>query len=256
MYRVTSCKYAVRPFMVLRFHLWLNKPLLHRIGFPKKAEIFYFFQIKNDVQAFRTRLHKLVPLITSSEEVKSGRQRIINHRQNHPQPLPIAFTNIAFSSKGLKKVRHTLQYRSPKASNNQRALTNCLYPQLGLNAADAKDDGFTNGMLPDSKSLGDVGKLKSDGQTFDPNWTREFKNGDIDGVLLIAGGSHHSVEKALTEALTVFRDSVSEVLNMFGHVRPGKEDGHEHFGFEDGLSNPAVDGITTDLSTQGPVDQG
>lgn len=82
---------------------------MHSIGFPKKSETFYFFEIKNDIQAFRAGLLNLVPLITSSEEVKSGRQQIINHRRNHPQLLPIAYTNIAFSSRGLKKVCMTLK---------------------------------------------------------------------------------------------------------------------------------------------------
>lgn len=111
-------------------------------------------------------------------------------------------------------------------------------------------------MLPDAKSLGDAGKVSSDGKTFDPSWTPEFKRGNIDGVLLIAGDSQQSVDQALSKALSALRHTVSEVINMFGHVRPGKEEGHEHFGFEDGLSNPAVDGITKDLSQQGPVDQG
>lgn len=111
-------------------------------------------------------------------------------------------------------------------------------------------------MLPDAKDLGDAGKLSSDGKSFDPSWTREFKDGHIDGVILVAGDSQDSVDKALSKALSVLRHTVSEVINMFGHSRPGKEDGHEHFGFEDGISNPAVDGITKDLSTQGPVDQG
>lgn len=75
------------------------------IGFPKKAESFYFFEISHDVEAFRARLHNLVPLITSSEAVKTGRQDITKHRQNQPaQLLPMAFTNISFSSKGLNKV--------------------------------------------------------------------------------------------------------------------------------------------------------
>ncbi|CAN8096673.1 unnamed protein product [Discula destructiva] len=199
------------------------------IGFPKKAEIFYFFEIKHDIQAFRARLLELVPLITTSEAVKSGRQQITQHRQSHPQPLPIAFTNISFSSKGLKK--------------------------LGVNASDVQDPGFESGMLSDAGALGDAGKQGADGQTFDPSWAPEFKR-DIDGVLLIAGDSQHSVKKALAEALAILSHTVQEVANLSGHVRPGKEDGHEHFGFEDGLSNPAVAGIDTDLSTQGPVDQG
>lgn len=111
-------------------------------------------------------------------------------------------------------------------------------------------------MLPDAKSLGDAGKVGSDGTTFEPAWTPEFKSGHIDGVLLIAGDSEQSVNHALFKGLSALRHTVSEVINMSGHVRPGKEEGHEHFGFEDGISNPAVDGITKDLSTQGPVDQG
>ncbi|KAJ4413964.1 dye-decolorizing heme-containing peroxidase [Gnomoniopsis sp. IMI 355080] len=199
------------------------------IGFPKKAERFFFFEIKHDVRAFRAGLHELVPLITTSEDVNSGREQIAKHRQHNPNWLPIAFTNIAFSAKGIEK--------------------------LGLNASEAQDAGFTSGMLPDAQQLGDAGKLSSDGK-FDPSWAPEFKQGNIDGVILVAGDSQNSVDKALTKALSVLRNTVSEVINIFGHSRPGKEDGHEHFGFEDGLSNPAVDGITKDLSTQGPVDQG
>lgn len=75
-----------------------------RAGFPKKAEAFYFFEIKDNVQAFRTRLHALVPLITSNAAVTDGRKDIAEHRAHHAHPLPIAFTNIAFSAKGLKKV--------------------------------------------------------------------------------------------------------------------------------------------------------
>lgn len=111
-------------------------------------------------------------------------------------------------------------------------------------------------MLPDAQALGDHGKMSSDSTTFEPDWIPEFKRGDIDGVLVIAGDGNHSVTKALTEALSILRHTVSEVINISGHTRPGKEDGHEHFGFEDGISNPAVDGVTPDLSQEGPVDAG
>lgn len=111
-------------------------------------------------------------------------------------------------------------------------------------------------MLPDAQPLGDPGKVGSDGKTFDPDWAPAFKKGNIDGVLVVGGDSYHSVNKALAAALATLRHTVSEVFNIFGHTRPGKEDGHEHFGFEDGISNPAVDGIIPDLSQEGPVDPG
>jgi len=37
--------------------------------------------------------------------------------------------------------------------------------------------------------------------------------------------------------------SVKEVISLVGDVRPGKESGHEHFGFLDGISNPTVIGF-------------
>lgn len=105
-------------------------------------------------------------------------------------------------------------------------------------------------MLADAKELGDTGELGSDGKTFDPAWLPEFKKGNIDGVILVAGDCHHSVAEALNKALAVLHHTVNEVINISGHTRPGKEEGHEHFGFEDGISNPAVAGITD--STEGP----
>lgn len=105
-------------------------------------------------------------------------------------------------------------------------------------------------MLPDAKSLGDAGKVGADGKTFDPAWLPEFKKGTIDGVIFVAGDSYASVNHGLDKSLAVLHHTVKEVLKISGHTRPGKEEGHEHFGFEDGISNPAVDGITK--STEGP----
>lgn len=121
-----------------------------------------------------------------------------------------------------------------------------------MNAADAKDDGFTKGMLSDAKDLGDAGKLGgADGTTFEPAWLPAFKKGNIDGVLLVAADCERSAAEGVHKALAVLQHTVNEVFHITGHTRPGKEDGHEHFGFEDGISNPAVKGITE--STEGPT---
>lgn len=128
--------------------------------------------------------------------------------------------------------------------------------QLGFNATDSQDTGFANGMIQDAQELGDSGKAASNGKPFAPDWTPAFKKGDIDGVILVAGDSQEGVKKTLEAVVSKFHDTIDSVITISGHTRPGKEDGHEHFGFEDGISNPAVDGITKDLSTQGPVDQG
>lgn len=92
-------------------------------------------------------------------------------------------------------------------------------------------------------------------------------------MIIVAGDSQRSVNKQLHKALDVLGSTVKEVLNLSGHSRPGKEDGHEQyassignhtmyvtndnsFGFEDGISNPVVKGLGDDVSGQGPVKPG
>jgi Dyp-type peroxidase family len=194
-------------------------------GFPKKAESFFFFKI-NNAHAFRGGLRRLIPRIATGESVSSGRSSIRQHRQHHHKDaLSIAFTNIAFSAKGLK--------------------------DLGLDPAASKDDGFTKGQFSDAKELGD--DLKP--STNDPDWIPEFQK-EIDGVIIVAGDCKNNVQEHLSKALSCFGNAIGEVLHLFGHTRPGAEDGHEHFGFEDGLSNPVVEGLGTDVSGQGPVKPG
>ncbi len=59
-----------------------------------------------------------------------------------------------------------------------------------------------------------------------PDWVPEFRK-EIDGVIIVAGDCQHSVNKKLHKALDVLGSTVKEVLNLSGHSRPGKEDGHE-----------------------------
>jgi hypothetical protein len=41
-----------------------------------------------------------------------------------------------------------------------------------------------------------------------------------------------------------------------GNVRPGPAAGHEHFGWQDGISQPGVNGLTTPFPGQQMVDPG
>jgi deferrochelatase/peroxidase EfeB len=49
--------------------------------------------------------------------------------------------------------------------------------------------------------------------------------------------------------------TISVVYVELGHVRPGPERGHEHFGFLDGISQPGIRGLTRASRLQAP-DQG
>ncbi|KAJ7139064.1 dye-decolorizing peroxidase precursor [Mycena epipterygia] len=82
---------------------------------------------------------------------------------------------------------------------------------LALNVSDTLGDlDFTAGQLANAANLG----------------TRVRQTGTLANVTSILG------------------DSITEVYSLQGAARPGPEQGHEHFGFQDGISNPAVVGFT------------
>jgi len=81
-------------------------------GLPKKSEIFFFFQMNEDkVQDFRKQLAQLVPLITSSAQVKKDREQIDKNKtapqdpKSPPPLLKLSGVNLSFTQKGLTLVR-------------------------------------------------------------------------------------------------------------------------------------------------------
>lgn len=147
--------------------------------------------------------------------------------------------------------------------------------QLGM-TEDIGDAVFTAGMLADAQDLGDMGSTSASG--FKPDWIPEFKK-QMDGVILVAGDGHRTVNQQIQNIRTIFSighpdASVDIVLNLSGDVRPGAESGHEQyrsprrneiyianmtssFGFNDGISQPAVDGFDLHPKPgQGNIPQG
>lgn len=188
-------------------------------GIPKKAQTFFFFEIVK-APLFRSRLVKLVPHIATSASVSAGRVQINEHREHCGGLFAGAFLNIAFSSRGLKK--------------------------CGVND-NIQDTDFTNGQFVDAKNFGDNVN----------DWEPEFKGPTVDCVLFAAGDSIVTIDVLLAQAKSILDDSITEVIVLSGHVRPGAEEDHEHFGFLDGISQPSIQGLDkTDPSGQGFVDQG
>ncbi|KAG9599849.1 hypothetical protein KCU77_g3591, partial [Aureobasidium melanogenum] len=189
------------------------------VGFPKKTETFLLFQIpENSVSGFRMSLARLLPKITTAQNTIDDRVEIRQHKRHHKTLLTKCGTNVAFTSKGLKK--------------------------LGM-IEDIGDAVFTAGMLADAQNLGDTGSTSA--SRFEPDWIPEFKN-QMDGVILVAGDGHRTVDQQVQHIKTMFsvegsNASIDIILKLSGDVRPGAESGHEHFGFNDGISQPAVDGF-------------
>lgn len=179
-------------------------------GLPKKVEAFFFFQI-TDPSKFRHDLTSVIPHITTYVQAQEA-HKAIRDGKGSGKIIPMAAVNISFSHKGLVR--------------------------LGL-AADLGDIAFANGQLANAEGvLGD--DLKE--------WDEDFKK-DLHGLILVTGDCNENVDMKLGSTKALFgcgtpHASIVEVTHIVGHVRPGKEDGHEHFGFNDGLSQPAVTGVT------------
>ncbi|KAG8690103.1 hypothetical protein FRC09_012136 [Ceratobasidium sp. 395] len=137
-------------------------------------------------------------------------------------------------------------------------LLNIAFSQQGLNALgiidDIGDPAFSKGQLADAEGLGNQGAVTDGG--FDPHqWETAFKS-RIDGVLLAAGESWKTVNQVVKTALDTLRHSVRVVYKLKGAVRPKDQKGHGHFGWEDGISNPAVTGVVDPLPGQRTVPPG
>lgn len=72
----------------------------------------------------------------------------------------------------------------------------------------------------------------------------------------IAGDSTQSIDQAETTLLSILGNTINQVFKVSGSVRPGDQKGHEHFGYMDGISSPAVKGIVSPLPGQQPIDPG
>ncbi|KAI0636146.1 peroxidase TAP [Trametes polyzona] len=195
-------------------------------GLPKKSQQYIIFQIDDNVTAFRKALNKLIPLITTTTQVHQDRAKIAANKKaaqeagKAPQLLKLSGVNIAFSQAGLTK--------------------------LGI-TDDLGDSAFKAGQLADAQDLGDQGQTVNG--KFVPNWIPAFK-GVIHGVILISGDSDLTIAATRLVVEGIFNFGLHnallhEVITITGTVRPGAEKGHEHFGFLDGISQPAVKGIDT-----------
>ncbi|KAG8736145.1 hypothetical protein FRC10_009653 [Ceratobasidium sp. 414] len=194
------------------------------LGLPKKKEEFVFFVIHN-AALFKLALPLLK--IASTADVQRSHQIISDVRREIPGSLiPLPLLNIAFSQQGLNA--------------------------LGIKG-DIGDAAFSKGQLADAQTLGDQGATTNQG--FDPHWEPAFKS-RIDGVLLAAGESWTTVDLVVKAALLTLGLSVNVVYSLKGAVRPDDQEGHEHFGWEDGISNPAVTGVVNPFPGQRTIPPG
>ncbi|KAI5475358.1 hypothetical protein MNV49_001589 [Pseudohyphozyma bogoriensis] len=199
------------------------------IGLQKRVQAFIFFSV-TEVDAFRHILkHKIAPKVATTVTVQEAAQRIAAARSGGSRVwLPLTLFNVAFTAVGVKKL---LGVDDDKMQENFPGATAFLAGQQ----ADAV------------KNLADT--LKTD-QTL-ANWKDEYLGRKIDGVLLVTAEKLSALEREINELLEIIGKSVHVVKRVNGTVRPGAEEGHEHFGYLDGISHPTLIGFNDKTGAPG-----
>ena len=90
-------------------------------GLPKRTQTYFFFQIDDArVKEFRLDLAQLVPSITTTAQVKNDREKIAQYKKSVADGktgqslIEMSGVNIAFSQKGLQKVRPLIRLKNCK----------------------------------------------------------------------------------------------------------------------------------------------
>jgi Dyp-type peroxidase family len=181
-------------------------------GFPKNNQNFIFYQIATPA-TFKNQIKQHVIYRVTSARVAHNRELAIGRR---------------------KKLSHG-RYESFLSLN--LGLTKDGITQLIGWGHSKLEPAFERGSdHPDTiQHLNDPPKSR---------WLRSFVADRIDGVFLITGPDQRSVMSQSNELLRSLSASIKVVYSEMGQVRPGKERGHEHFGFLDGVSQPGIQGLT------------
>jgi len=182
------------------------------VGLQKEAEAFVGFRIV-DATRFKRFLSGLH--LTTARDARLAEDRIGAFKQNGGRGLlDIRGVNIAFTFDGLAK--------------------------LGVARLDQiKDPAFKAGLARRSLDLGDP--PSGDGAV--ANWLVGNGVGELDGMLILTGRDSATVSAMLEDLDKAAGDNTwVPFFTGSGNTRPGAEHGHEHFGYLDGVSQPAVRG--------------
>ncbi|KAK0639473.1 hypothetical protein B0T16DRAFT_463145 [Cercophora newfieldiana] len=208
-------------------------------GFPKYNETYYLFTIKQERAAdFARALRNMVThqphLISNLPTVKNNWAEIVTHKQaagsagSKKERLPMPNALIAFTYKGLETIQSGLA--SPKSLKL-------------VMIRDRTDPSFASGMRSDAR-------LNDPTTDLDPLFADTEV---IHGMLKVAGSCIHDVNKRLHDIQTLLgRGSVINDVaggsegRLDGATRQEPHRGKEHFGFEDGISQPLMDGVDDD----------
>lgn len=189
------------------------------LGHTKQEEALLFFEI-TDPEAFKFHLPKLP--ITSAKDVYRPRGQDYAEATGRPPPNPRF--GIAFTLAGLKVLRAE-----------------------GIDQLEGKEGAapFVEGLAGRAvRVLNDEAPDK---------WRVGRPEQPIHGVFIVTGAEHGDIAAAVKKYLSgspIQNVGFNEVDTLHGNTRPGKLDGHEHFGFLDGVSQPGLRGCVDAAQTR------
>jgi len=145
-----------------------------------------------------------LPHITDSDSARKIKDVVAQAKTKY-EMATIAAITVSFSQQGLSKL---------------------------LSDADPKDQAFGDGQLKRAPSLGDD----------TDKWLPNFKDNVIHGLFEVTGYPEAYLRQVVQEKIKgpLADTAITVIFEHSGQVRPGKEKGHEHFGFNDGISLPFV----------------
>jgi Dyp-type peroxidase family len=184
-------------------------------GFLKPHHTLLGVQI-GDPGAFQKLLGELYVSIATGTEVLNDRRerRKLKAAKREAAKRAVAFVGIGFSFNGLAR--------------------------LTPGAVSIQSDAFRLGLAKRSPLLGDPEDPSAEGNPL--NWKVGGPRNELDSLILIAGDTRQIVDQRATDIRKQVVASGSRIAyDESGDVRSDLP-GHEHFGFDDGVSQPGIRG--------------
>ncbi|KAJ6096020.1 hypothetical protein N7486_006766 [Penicillium sp. IBT 16267x] len=218
-------------------------------GLSKRYQQFFFFHIDN-AAALKPVLKTLADeVITSATGALHNRAAIHKAKAPASSGLGIAGDLINIGVDLLEDIYNHLpaphEIKKAKGSDDVSITgVNISFTVKGmtkLSEGKFKDDPFLKGMFAD---------MVGEGRDEAKDWVPWFKDGSVDGVVLVCGTEHEVKAKTQELAQKYFCPShgVRHLLTLDGNERPGDQKGHEHFGYLDGISQPLIEGLDDETS--------
>lgn len=187
------------------------------IGFNKDHQRLVFVHFP-DAPTARAFIQALEPNVANGYEVKAFNElykELRAKRGGENGIIQAAWTNVVFSFAGLS----------------------VLAPS-GLGAFPAE---FRDGMAAHAADLGDVENSAPS------TWVSPFDQPQqVHAMVILAADDPRDLDDCYARLQAKIQAAgIAELGHQDGNVRPDAERGHEHFGFKDGISQPAIRGLTT-----------